>query len=100
MKNYKNYISLFFAVTIAFGVTVSAVHVHFDDFQDVETEHALSEEELNCVICGSIFKFNSESENIAHYQEVPDTFYFFSITERANSPFGKFKDGRAPPFFG
>jgi hypothetical protein len=74
--------------------------MHFDHFQDAETELVLVEEELNCVICGSIFKFNSAGEIFPGLVIIPETYFFAPSFEHATHPVGKFKDGRAPPFFG
>jgi hypothetical protein len=97
LKKRNKYISFFFATVIAFGVTVSSVHIHADDFHDMDTEHVLVEEELNCVICGSIIKFNPVVETFTTAKDSPKSHYLPALFEQAAKPFGKFKDGRAPP---
>ena len=100
MTKLKPYISLFAALVIAFGVTASSIHMHDDNANDFETEHVLVEEELICIVCGSIFKFNDENLSSAEIVDTPDAHTFFTSFELAINLSGTFKDGRAPPFFG
>ncbi|TVR34433.1 MAG: hypothetical protein EA390_02875 [Balneolaceae bacterium] len=100
MKQLNKYISFFFAAVIAFGVTVSTLHVHDSANHNEKTEHVLVEEELTCVVCGSIFKYNSTGEIYSGLLILPETFFFDTSFERASYPIGKFKDGRAPPSIG
>ena len=100
MKKQNKYISFFFAAVISFGVTTSNIHVHFDSFNDAETEHLLVEEELSCVICGSAFKFNHAGNTFVNPQDVPENFLLEVDFECALSPAGTLKDGRAPPSLG
>ncbi len=83
---------------LVFGTTLSAIHVHLDHYPETETVHQLVEEELNCVICGSVFHFSPDAEQAvtitlpdhsdtpAHIQPV--------IIEPVEAHF----EGRAPPF--
>jgi hypothetical protein len=94
----KSYISLFYALLIACGTTLSAVHIHIDDFHGVETEHIVVQEEITCVICGSVFKFTPDCEPFRGIQEPPEPCLFSASPEQPASPSGVFYEGRAPPF--
>jgi hypothetical protein len=97
LKNSKKIISLLFAGILAFGVTVSATHMHLDDFSDVQTEHIVSADELFCAICGSLFKFTPDYQSAVLYQHSPDPYYFGAATESAIVPFSRYQQGRSPP---
>ena len=87
-------------MVVAFGVTASSVHMHHVEAHDVETEHVLAEEELLCIVCGSIFKFNDVNTVTAEIVDSADTHTFFTSFELAIDLSGTFKDGRAPPVLG
>ncbi len=100
LKKQNKYISFFFAAVIAFGVTISSIHVHIDSFHDVETEHVLVEKELSCVICGSAFKFNYAGHTLVTHQVINEALFLDIDFEHTLTPKGILKDGRAPPFSG
>jgi hypothetical protein len=99
LNSLKAYISLFFAIVLAFGMTLSAIHMHVDDFTDVQTEHILVEVEFQCNICGSLVKFTPDDQSFTFLQDSPEIYFFSSPVQSAISPFGIFQDGRAPPLF-
>lgn len=72
--------------------------MHDTSTYDVETEHVLAEEEIICIVCSSVFKFDEVSFSSTGIVEIPDTHTFFTSFELAINLSGTFKDGRAPPF--
>lgn len=96
----KPYISLFFAAVLAFGVTLSSIHIHIDDFSDVQTEQILVENDIQCVICGSVFKFNPDHQVFTSNQDYPEIYFFSTPVQNVISPFDIFQEGRSPPFLG
>ena len=97
IKKSNPNISALFAVIIAFGVTVSNTHVHFDDLHNVDTHHILVEEEYHCIICGSVFQFNPEAYSQSFNKELTEEEHFTENTEQAKQPYRKYREGRSPP---
>jgi hypothetical protein len=100
LNSLNKYISILFAGVLAFGVTVSATHMHLDDFSDTQTEHILVEDELFCVICGSLFKFTPDANAAVLHQQKPEASLSEVSTESAIPPFSRFQEGRSPPIPG
>ena len=98
MKRNNPYISTVFAFIAAFGITVSSIHIHELDTHDADTKHVLVvQDDLHCVICGSIFKTTSVHETHSQHLADSDIIHFFDATEKAQQPFEKFQEGRSPP---
>jgi hypothetical protein len=85
-------------MVISFGMTLSAIHIHFDDFNDVETDTMIVEQEFHCVICGSVLKTDPNIQDHEIISGYPETSHFQEVVAYSHSPFSAFKDGRAPPF--
>jgi hypothetical protein len=100
VTSLNKYISLAFAFVIAFGMTVSSVHIHIDDFHDVETEHVLAEEELHCTICGAITKTDAPGCAETAVLLTAGLSLVSAETKNPTLPFFRFQDGRAPPSIG
>ena len=99
VNTFRNHISLLSAIIVAFGITISSIHIHIDDHLFAETGQSISQDELHCFICGSVFKFNTDCDLITDAQPASEPFLFSTPTEKAISPFVPFYDGRAPPSF-
>jgi len=93
------YISTLFAVIIAFGISVSSIHIHEIDVHDADTKHVWVQDEIHCVICGLVFKTTSDPGALSHYLDVSVMIHFTESTENARQPFEKFQEGRSPPIF-
>jgi len=99
LDNKRTYISIFFGLILLIGTGLSSVHFHADDYSKTETVHQLVEDDFQCVICGSVFKFSPqpvvESEIIV--SSTPIRFVQIDISYAASEI--PFFDGRAPPVF-
>jgi hypothetical protein len=99
--NYLNkFISPLFAAVILFGMSLSAIHIHIDDFSDVETDYMIVEEEFHCIICGSVLKADPEVQEHEMIPGYPDEHFVTETAVYSPSPIGTSKDGRAPPVMG
>ncbi|MCC5941490.1 MAG: hypothetical protein JJU37_08100 [Balneolaceae bacterium] len=99
MNSFRTHISILSAIVVAFGITISSIHIHIDDHHSAETGQSITQDELHCLICGSVFKFNTDCDQISDAQPDSKPFLFSTPTEKATTPFVPFYDGRAPPFF-
>jgi len=100
MKNSSNtYLSFLFAGVLAFGITMSSIHMHLDDFSDVSTSQILVEEELFCAICGSVFKITPDASSAVLNYSKPDSFHFDTDIKSATQPFSRLQQGRSPPLY-
>ncbi len=97
IKKSNPNISALFAVIIAFGITISNTHVHIHEFHDAGANYVSVDEELHCVICGSVVNFNPEAYTQSFYKDTPELSLFSEKTEHANQPYNKFQEGRSPP---
>lgn len=91
------YISLFFSLVLLTGTALSTVHFHNDDTSGSETVHQLVEDDFQCVICGSVFKYSPQSESVSNVFINPTTVRYFQPTLSYDSSELPSFDGRAPP---
>jgi len=95
--NKKPYISILTSLILAFGITMSSIHIHLDDHHSADTVHQVVEEDFHCVICGSVV------HTIDPVHETGQTFPTFEqqlsseIPVQPESDLGRLQDGRAPP---
>ncbi|WP_141691553.1 hypothetical protein [Rhodohalobacter halophilus] len=97
MDKQRVLISLFFGLILLIGTGLSSSHFHIDNYSDSETVHQLVEDDFQCVICGSVFKFSPqtgiESEVIVSSTPVRFVHNSISYTSVTYPSY----DGRAPP---
>jgi hypothetical protein len=100
LKRNNPYISIVFAFIAAFGITVSSIHLHELDEHDADTKHVwVAQDDIHCVICGSIFKTTPDHGTHSQYLADSDIIHFSDATEKAQQPFERFQEGRSPPLF-
>ena len=97
VNTFRNHISLLSAIIVAFGITISSIHIHIDDHHSAETDQSITQDELHCLICGSVFKFNADCDQISDAQPDSKPFLFSTPTEKVTTPSVLFYEGRAPP---
>jgi len=97
VNKIKNHISIVSALVVAFGITISSIHIHIDDHLFAETGQSISQDELHCFICGSVFKFNPDSENAVDSAPQSETYFYVVSNGKESSSFVPSNNGRAPP---
>ena len=64
LPTHKKIFSVVLSVFIVAGISMSTIHYHGDAHADyVETEHQLSNDHYHCLICGSVFQTDTDSQN-------------------------------------
>lgn len=99
VNTFRNHISLLSAIIVAFGITISSIHIHIDDYNLSETGQSVAQEEVHCYICGSVFKFTPDCDQTVDLKPISEPFLFKRSTESEKNSFFPFHDGRAPPFY-
>ncbi|MEX0944295.1 MAG: hypothetical protein WDZ38_01400 [Balneolaceae bacterium] len=97
MTKQNPLIAFLFSALIAFGATLSAIHLHSVDYQNTKTEQLSVDKDFHCAVCGSIFKFNPDSEKHIIYQESPELVFITETYRSLDFYFSHSFDGRAPP---
>lgn len=86
---------------VVLGISLSTFHYHADAHADyVETKHQLSNDHYHCLICGSVFKAEANSDNSFFVIIEQETFIPFEPSAIHLPVLVDGYDGRAPPFFG
>lgn len=93
----KSYISLLTSLILAFGITMSSVHIHLDDLHSADTPHQVVEEDLHCVICGSVVHTIDPVNESGFSFPTPEQQLSSEIPAQPESDLGRLQDGRAPP---
>jgi len=92
------YISVFFSFVLLLGTALSSMHFHIDDTSGTETVHQLVEDDFQCVICGSVFKYSPQSEFVSEVFTNSTTLRYVQPTLSYDSSEIPSFDGRAPPY--
>jgi len=79
------------------GTALSTIHIHNDDSTGSETVHQLVEDDFQCVICGSIFKYSPQSESVSEVFIKSTIVRYVQPTLSYDSSELPSFDGRAPP---
>jgi hypothetical protein len=91
------FISVFFGLVLLIGTGLSTIHFHIDDTSRTETVHQLVEDDFQCVICGSAFKYSPQPKIVSEIYTTPTLIrYSQPALSYESSPSPSF-DGRAPP---
>ncbi len=101
MINLEKHISIFLAVVFALGVSASVIH--FDDLHShAESEIGIEyvEDHTNCVICATVFKYNTAQAPAKNLVTGIEKVYSTGELSNAKSVFEENVDSRAPPFSG
>lgn len=86
---------------VVMGISLSTFHYHNDAFSDfVETEHQISNDHYNCLICGSVFNTDSIPDSEYNVYVKPVSTVFIQPSSFYQPIVINSYDGRAPPLFG
>lgn len=97
MNRNNPVISIIFSVILTFGITLSITHFHIVDFQEVQTQHQISELNHQCVLCGSVIKYVPQLQFDVEDHSISNISYFVYPIDFVYQPFQRYKSGRAPP---
>jgi len=97
LEKKRIYISLFFSLVLLTGTALSSVHIHNDSTTESETVHQIVEDDFQCVICGSVFKYSPHTEVVSEVFISPTTIRYVQPTLSYDSSELPSFNGRAPP---
>lgn len=97
VNKIKNHISIVSALVVAFGITISSIHIHIDDHLFAETGQIITQEEVHCFICGSIFKSVPDQSSYNYYNIHAEPSLIFLNDVNTSSAFAPKTLGRSPP---
>lgn len=98
MSRQRQTTAILFSAILAFGVTLSAIHLHPVDYHDNQTLHQVTEIDHLCLMCGSVIKHTPVVQFEIIDQSVPVISFFVQKTEFVSESYHLYRSDRAPPF--